>query len=92
MVITEELKSEIIREVKILKDIYDCVGINLGNNKGLFIQVHDDFGEGKEYLIQLNDIVDGAYEIDEECGYNAFSEFENMDKLIKTIEDYLSTQ
>ena len=86
MTLTQELKDKIIEEVKLLENIDDCVGIEIGNNQGLFIQVVD-YGEGKEYLVELNNIVDGAYE---PCGkYNVSSDFGNMEELIITVSEYL---
>lgn len=85
--ITEKLKNNIIEEVKMLKDVDDCVGISIGNGKGLFIQVVD-YGEEKEYLIELNDVdKDNVYEPCKE--YNTFSKFGDMEELIKSIEEYL---
>jgi hypothetical protein len=83
MVIQEELKNKIIEEVKQLKEFYDCVGINIGNNQGLFIQVvNDDDGE-KVYLLELNDI----YEDNEWCPITTnISSFGNMKELIKEIK------
>ena len=87
MTISTELKSQIIEEVKMLKNIDDCVGINIGNNKGLFIQVVD-YDEEKEYLIELNDIdKDDTYEPCKE--YNASSKFGDMEELIRVVEEYL---
>ena len=43
-----------------LENVDDSVGIELGNNQGLFIQIVD-YGEGKEYLVELNNILNGAY-------------------------------
>ncbi len=81
------LKGIIKYEVNLLKDIDDSVGIKINDTKGLFIQVID-YGEGKEYLIELNNIdSDGSYE---SCAdYNAFSEYDNINSLIATIENYL---
>lgn len=88
MTIVKELKDKIIKEVNLLENVDDCVGIKIGNGKGLFIQVVD-YGEGKEYLIELNDVdEDNIYEPCKE--YNAFSEFGDMEKLIENIEKYLS--
>lgn len=88
MMIAKELKDKIVAEVKLLKDIDDGVGIAIGNNKGLFVQVVD-YGEGKEYLIELNNIEEGnVYEPCKE--YNAFSKFGNMENLIENIEQYLA--
>lgn len=87
MMLTKELKDKVIEEVKLLEDVDDCVGIAIGNNKGLFIQLIN-YGEGKEYLIELNNIEEGnVYEPCKE--YNAFSKFGNMENLIKNIEQYL---
>lgn len=86
MILTQELKNKIVEEVKLLKNVDDNVGIELGNNQGLFIQVVD-YGEGKEYLVELNNIVDGTYE---PCSkYNASSDFGNIEELIITIGEYL---
>ena len=87
MTVTKELKDKIVDEVNLLTEIDDCVGIKIGNDKGLFIQVVDN-GGGKEYLIELNDVdEENVYEPCKE--YNAFSEFGNMEKLVKSIENYL---
>ena len=85
--LSEEIKNLIRREASLLKDVDDSVGINISEDKGLFIQVVD-YGEGKEYLIELNDIEDnGAYE---PCAdYNASSEYGDIDRLIACIEAYL---
>ncbi len=88
MIIKKELKDMIVEEVNLLENINDSVGIKIGNNKGLFIQVVD-YGDGKEYFIELNDVdEDNVYEPCKE--YNTFSEFGNMKKLIENIEKYLS--
>lgn len=85
-ILSEEIKKNIREEVSLLKDVWDAVGIDLNEEKGLFIQVLD-YGEGKEYFIELNDIVDRAYE---PCAnYNESSEFGDIDKLMLCIEDYL---
>lgn len=87
MTVTKELKDKIVEEVKLLTEIDDCVGIKIGNDKGLFIQVVD-YGNGKEYLIELNDVdEENVYEPCKE--YNAFAEFGNMEKLVKSVENYL---
>ena len=87
---TEELKNKIIEEVEKLKDIDDCIGIKIDNNKGLFIQVINDDKE-KEYLIELNDIDEdnGCWYPCENLGYNAFSRFGDVENLIKAIEEHL---
>lgn len=87
MTVAKELKDKIVEEVKLLKAVDDCVGVKIGNNKGLFIQVVD-YGDGKEYLIELNDVdADNVFEPCKE--YNAFAEFGNMEKLVKSVENYL---
>ena len=87
---TEELKNKIIEEVEKLKDIDDCIGIKIDNNKGLFIQVINDEKE-KEYLIELNDIDEdnGCWYPCENPGYNAFSRFGDVENLMKAIEEHL---
>ena len=88
MIITQGLKDRIVEEAILLEDIDDCVGIKIRNDIGLFIQVVD-YGEGKEYFIELNSVDrDNVYEPCKD--YNAFSEFRDMKKLIKSIEDYLA--
>ena len=89
-ILTKNQKETIIREVSLLKERDEGVGIDLNDEKGLFIQVVD-YGEGKEYLIELNDIdEDRTYE---PCAsYNASSEFGNMEKLIFNIENYLKEE
>lgn len=88
MIITKKLKDKIVEEVKLLEDIDDGVGIVIGNDKGLFIQVVD-YGEGKEYFIELNNIEEGnVYEPCKE--YNVFSKFGDIENLVKNIEQYLA--
>ncbi len=88
MTVTKEMKHMIIEEVKHLKNIDDCVGIKINNNKGLFFQVVD-YGDEKEYLIELNNV--DEENVYEPCmDYNSFSEFGNMEKLIKSVEEYLN--
>ena len=88
MIITKETMNNIVYEVKLLDDVDDCVGVEIGNNKGLFVQVVN-YGNEKEYLIELNDIEEGnVYEPCKE--YNAFAKFGDIDDLIKSIENYLA--
>lgn len=88
MMVTKELKDKIVEEAKLLKEVDDCVGVKIEINKGLFIQVVD-YGDGKEYLIELNDIDENN--VFEPCKeYNAFAEFGNMEKLVESVENYLS--
>lgn len=87
MLLTKELKNIIIEEVKLLKEVDDCVGLKITNDKGLFFQVVD-YGEGMEYLIELNDVdKDNVYE---PCGYyNTSSPYGDMEMLIKNIKEYV---
>lgn len=88
MTVTKEMKSVIVEEVKHLKNVDDCVGIKIDNNKGLFVQVVD-YGDGKEYFIELNNV--DEENVYEPCmDYNSSSKFGNMEELIKNIEEYLS--
>ena len=86
---TNWLERKITEEVGLLTDIDDSVGIEIGGDKGLFFQVVD-YGEGKEYLIELNNIVDGAFEPCAE--YNASSVFGDLEALISIVERYLESQ
>ena len=86
---TNWLERKITEEVDLLTDIDDSVGIEIGGGKGLFFQVVD-YGAGKEYLIELNDIVDGAFEPCAE--YNASSVFGDLEALISIVERYLESQ
>lgn len=87
MTISKETMDKIIKEVKLLIDVDDCVGVEIGNGKGLFIQVVD-YGNEKEYLIELNGV--GEDNVFEPCKeYNAFAEFGNMEKLVESVENYL---
>lgn len=84
--VKEARNRNIVREVQLLEDVDDSVGIDLGDGHGLFIQVVN-YGEGKEYMLELNDIIDDAYE---PCAkQNASSEFGNMEKLLSVIDEYL---
>ena len=78
----KELKKTIIEKVKSLKELNDCVGVEIGDNQGLFIQVENYDGK-KVYLLELNDI-------DEDSGWyplaTNMSEFGNMQELIKKIK------
>lgn len=85
-----EIKKEIRKQVKELKDYLDAFSIELSDNKGLFVQV-DYFTENNisklMYFLELNDIFDGDWE---PCGeYNAWCEIGNIEKLIETIDEYL---
>ena len=71
-----------------LKEVDDCVGIGIGEGKGLFFQVVD-YGEGKEYLIELNNLVGDVFEPCAE--YNASSAFGDLETLILTVERYLDS-
>lgn len=87
MLFTKELKNTIIGEVELLKEIDDCVGLKITNDKGLFFQVVD-YGEGMEYLVELNDVdKDNIYE---PCRYyNISSPYGDMEMLIKNIKEYV---
>ena len=93
---TEELRNKIIEEVEKLKDIDDCVGIKLNNDKGLFIQVVNDYSiindyqiEEKEYLVELNDIdEDNCWYPCEYTGYNGLFRFGDVENLIQAIEEH----
>lgn len=88
-ILTKELKETIIREVSLLEKEWDAVGIDLNEEKGLFIQV-ENYGDDKGYFIELNDIYDREYE---PCAsYNAWAVFGDMENLIKTIESYLKEE
>lgn len=82
------LQEKIIEEVKLLTNVADSVGIPLANGKGLFIQIVD-YGEGKEYLLELNDIAeDGSWE---PCAlYNSYSPYGDLAALISAAKGYLS--
>ena len=86
------IKEKIIKEVKLLTQAGECVGIKISNDKGLFIQVdyslNDNLERVKEYFIELNDVdSDNVYE---PCGhYNERVEFGNIELLIDKIEKYL---
>jgi len=83
----DELKDKIKHEVELLKDKDDCICVIINDNRGLFIKVVD-YGEGMQYLVELNDIDFG--DISEPCAdYNAFSEFGDIDTLVNIIDDYL---
>lgn len=86
--IAEEIRNKIIKEVKMLKNTDDCVGIKIGDDKGLFIQV-ENINNEKVYFIELNEVdEDNVYE---PCGeYNTFSKFGDMKELIEAIEQYIS--
>ena len=86
--LTKEKKKEIIEEVGLLKEVDDCVGIGIGGGKGLFFQVVD-YGEGKEYLIELNNVVGDVFEPCAE--YNASSSFGDLETLILIVERYLES-
>lgn len=79
--------DSIIHEAKLLKKVDDCFGEEIGDNKGIFIIVVD-YGEGMEYLIELNKVdSDGCFEPCED--YNASSKFGDMKALKETIINYL---
>lgn len=80
-------KENVMSEAAFLEAADDCVGFVLPEDKGLFVQVVD-YGEGKEYLIELNKIDElGGWE---PCAsYNASSPFGDTEKLWVSIMDYL---
>lgn len=85
MMITKEQENKIIEEVKALKNIDDCVGIKIEDDKGLFIQVEDDAIDGKMYFVELNDIDEnGWYPCD---GHSGVSKFGDMKALINIIDE-----
>lgn len=87
--LTEEKKKEIIEEVRLLTEVDDCVGIEIGKGKALFFQVVD-YGDGMEYIIELNDVVDGTFE---PCAkYNASAPFGDTETLISVVEWYLERE
>lgn len=87
MLLTKELKDEITMLAQFLKYVDDGFGVKITDNKRIFIQVVD-YRDRKEYFIELNDIdKDNSFE---PCAsHNIFSEFGNIEMLIKSIEDYL---
>lgn len=82
------IKEKIIKEVKQLKEIGECVGIEISKDKGLFIEVDINCDGDKEYFIELNEIDnENCYE---PCGdYNESAEFNNAEMLIDRIKNYL---
>ena len=85
-ILNDILKETITNEVSRLIEADDSIGVKISDNKGLIIQVVD-YGEGMEYLIELNNVIDGTYE---PClDYNVSSEYGDIEGLLDTIEDYL---
>ena len=82
------LRERIMFEAKLLTDVDDSVGIPLANGKGLFIQIVD-CGEGKEYLLELNDVADdGSWE---PCAaFNGSSPYGDLTALASAAGEYLS--
>lgn len=87
----ESLKAELLEEVKLLKEEYECFSFILeeDKNKGIVVMVVD-YGEGKEYLIEGNIIVDGGFEpcleSNYSCEFGDYEEFINeVDKVIKEL-------
>lgn len=80
--------DKVIKKAESLKDIGDCFGIKITNNKGLFIQVEQNIDGEKEYFIELNDVDDEDCYYP--CGeYNESAEFNNMEMLVDKIKMYL---
>ena len=87
--------KRILEEVKLLKEVDDCFGYTLMGNesKGIFVQVID-YGEGKEYLIEANNIdEEGCFE---PCAdWNLSAEFGNYEqfanRIIFCIENQLAS-
>lgn len=79
------LRSVIANEAKLLENVEDSFNIRIGNKKALFIQVIED--HEKYYSIELNDVVDGAFEPCGVCNY--ISPFGDIVKLVETVEEYL---
>lgn len=91
-ILTKELKEEIVKEVSLLKEEWDAVGIKLNEDKGLFIQVERHISYGKAYFIELNDIYGENGEWNPCATHNPCSLFGDMDGLIRTIEYYLKEE
>ena len=86
MIILETDLTNMLDEVKLLENIDDCFGYILPDNKrkGIFVQVVD-YGEGKEYIIEANNIDD--QECFEPCGeYNRFAKFGDYKGFITEVE------
>lgn len=84
---TNEIREQIVREVSLLKNDGDCIGIPISEKAGIFVQIVD-YGDGFEYLIELNRIdFYGAWI--PSAKYNAFSNYGNIDMLLETIQTYL---
>ena len=86
----KDLREKIAQKVSELKEVGDCCGIEIGNGKGLFIQVeHEEAfdSEQKEYFVELNDVCDEDWE---PCGkYNLRVGFGSQALLLDEIEEYL---
>ena len=85
--LTAELKNEITSAVASLRNVDDGVGVEIGNSRGLWVQVVD-YGEGMEYLVELNKIcADGEWQ---PCAkYNTSSPFGLVNDLIEAIDLYV---
>lgn len=83
----KDVLNKIEAETKLLTKIDDTFGLDLGEKKGLFIQVVDN-GEDMEYFIELNSIdSDGCYV---PCAdYNISSKFGDINELKKVVNNYL---
>jgi hypothetical protein len=88
--ISNKIKQLIKYEVSLLEDIDDCFGLKIARNKGVFVEVVD-YGDGKEYFIELNDIdSDGAYI---PCSsFNASSAYGDIKNLLLIIEDLVKKE
>lgn len=82
----------ILKEVKLLKEVDDNFGHALTEDKtkGIFVQVVD-YGEGKEYLIEANNIDnEGCFE---PCGdWNLTAEFEDYEQFIIEVVSCIENQ
>ena len=73
------------REIKLLENEGDCVGIRISDEFGFFIQV-EEWDDGKEYFVEPNTREDDCFE---PIGDSFGVEFGDFDELKKQITLYL---
>lgn len=79
--------EKVLNEVKLLSDVDDSFSYEVSIDKALFIQVVD-YGEGLEYLIELNVIKDDG-EFEPCATYNASATFGDMTAFVSEAISYL---
>lgn len=82
-----DMVKKVEKEVKLLKNCGDSIGIKINKDFGFFIEV-EEYDDGKEYFVEPNSIdEDGCFE---PIGDNFGVSFGDFEGLRNIISDYLN--